>query len=532
MVRTRATRDDQVLEIIPAPPAVLVQPEDGIAASADEQRRLERFKKYDPPVFNGLASNDALGFLEECHRILGTIGISGSSGVSFIAFQLRGAAYEWWRTYELDSPDKTDSLTWTQYLELFLTEFVPQSLRDAWRAEFEHLRQGATTVLEGYMSRLVHSALPAANSPPASPRSQEPYYAPPVSSAPPVWGAFRVQFSRPGPRYSQPPRPPRACFECGDSLVVDHVYRSCLVTVRGFETRADLLLLGMVDFNIIFGMDWLSSHYAILDCHAKTVTLAMPGIPCVEWSGTLDHTPSRVISLLNAQRMVEKRCDVYLAYVRDVSIDTPLVDSVPEVHDFLDVFLVDLSGMPPDRDIDFGIDLLPGTQTISIPLYRMSPPELKELKDQLQELLDKGFIRPSVSLWGAHVLFVKKKDGFMRMCIDYCQLNKALASQFVRLDLSEPSRVLACIVSQSSLFDRIREQKYDDPHLLVLKDKVQQGDARDVAIRYDGVLRMQGRICARNIDGLRELILEEAHSLQYSIHPGAAKTYQDLRKHY
>ncbi|XP_070017398.1 uncharacterized protein [Nicotiana sylvestris] len=158
-------------------------------------------------------------------------------------------------------------------------------------------------------------------------------------------------------------------------------------------------------------MDWLSPHYAILDCHAKTVTLVMRGVPRVKWRGTLDHTPNRVISSLKAQRMVEKGCDTYLAYMRDVRIDTPSVDSVPVVWDFPNVFPNDLPGMLTNRDIDFSIDLLLVTQPISIPLYHMAPSELKELKDQLQELLDKGFIRPSKSPWGAPVLFVKKTDG-------------------------------------------------------------------------------------------------------------------------
>ncbi|XP_070010968.1 uncharacterized protein [Nicotiana sylvestris] len=109
---------------------------------------------------------------------------------------------------------------------------------------------------------------------------------------------------------------------------------------------------------------------------------------------------------------------------------------------------------------------------------------------------------------------------------------QALASQFVRMDISEPSRVLACVVSQSCLFDRIGENQYDDPHLLVLKDKVLHDDARDVTIGDVGVLRMQGRICVPNVDGLRELILDEAHSLRYSIHSGVVKMYQDLRQHY
>ncbi|XP_070008225.1 uncharacterized protein [Nicotiana sylvestris] len=86
----------------------------------------------------------------------------------------------------------------------------------------------------------------------------------------------------------------------GDSLIVDRIYRSCLVALSGFETRVDLLLLSMVDFDIALGMDWLSPHYAILDCHAKTVKLAMPVVPRVEWRSALDHTPSRVISLFEA----------------------------------------------------------------------------------------------------------------------------------------------------------------------------------------------------------------------------------------
>ncbi|XP_070020655.1 uncharacterized protein [Nicotiana sylvestris] len=153
----------------------------------------------------------------------------------------------------------------------------------------------------------------------------------------------------------------------GDTIIVYCVYRSCVVTIRELETRVDLLLLSIVDFDVILGMDWLSLCHAILDCHAKTMTLDMPGFPKVEWK------------------------------------DTPTIDSVPIVRDFPDVFPTDLLDMPPDRDIDFGIELVPGTQPISIPPYRMAPAELKELKEQLQEFLVKGFIRPSISPRGAPV---------------------------------------------------------------------------------------------------------------------------------
>ena len=218
--------------------------------------------------------------------------------------------------------------------------------------------------------------------------------------------------------------PIRVSTPVGKPLVVDRVYRSCLVSLAGYDTWVDLIILGMVDFDVILGMDWLSPYHVVLDCNAKTVTLAMPGVPRVEWKSVSGSYPRKVISFIRAQRLVERGCLSYLAFIRDTSVEPPSMDSVPVVQEFLDVFPSDLPGVPPDRDIDFAIDLEPGTKPISIPPYRMAPAELKDLKDQLQDLLSKGFIRPSVSPWGAPVLFVKKKDGTMRMCIDYRQLNK------------------------------------------------------------------------------------------------------------
>ncbi|XP_070041226.1 uncharacterized protein [Nicotiana tomentosiformis] len=124
----------------------------------------------------------------------------------------------------------------------------------------------------------------------------------------------------------------------GDSIMVDYVYRSCVVTIRGNETKVDLLLLSMIDFEVIFCMDWLSPYHVILDYHAKTVTLAMPGLPRLEWRDYLGHTPSRVNSYLKAQQMVEKGCLAYLDIVRNVSVDTPIVEQVPIVREFPYVF--------------------------------------------------------------------------------------------------------------------------------------------------------------------------------------------------
>uniref|UniRef100_A0A2N9HQ68 Retrotransposon gag domain-containing protein n=1 Tax=Fagus sylvatica TaxID=28930 RepID=A0A2N9HQ68_FAGSY len=118
-----------------------------------------------------------------------------------------------------------------------------------------------------------------------------------------------------------------------------------------------------------------------------------------------------LISTMQAYCLLKKGCHAYLAYVSNSKSKLPELDKIWVVKEFPDVFPEDLPGLPPDREIEFSIDLLSGTTPISNAPYRMAPVELEELKKQLLELLDKGFIRPSVSHWGASVLFVKKEDG-------------------------------------------------------------------------------------------------------------------------
>ena len=127
-----------------------------------------------------------------------------------------------------------------------------------------------------------------------------------------------------------------------------------------------------------------------------------------------------MISTMAAQRMLHKGCQSYLAYMVETGKEGTLVDEIAIVREFLN----DIAGLPPDREVEFTIDLIPRTEPISIPSYRMAPAELRELKAQMEELLSKGFIPPSISPWGAPVLFLKKKYGCLRLCIDYRQLNR------------------------------------------------------------------------------------------------------------
>ncbi|KAH0652606.1 hypothetical protein KY289_030284 [Solanum tuberosum] len=165
----------------------------------------------------------------------------------------------------------------------------------------------------------------------------------------------------------------------------------------------------------------VETSYAVITCTilicdqmATLVTLEIPGRERLEWEGLYNPKLAKNISFVRAWKLVGQGCLAYLAHIRDFEVESPSIESIPVVLEFREVFPTDLPAMPPDRDIDFYIDLETGTRPISIPPYRMDLAELRDLKAQIQELLDKGFIYPSASLWGALVLFVKKKEGSTR----------------------------------------------------------------------------------------------------------------------
>ncbi|GKF07453.1 hypothetical protein Tco_0041677, partial [Tanacetum coccineum] len=132
----------------------------------------------------------------------------------------------------------------------------------------------------------------------------------------------------------------------------------------------------------------------------------------------------KVISCIKARKYIERSCHLFLAHVTKKKPKEKRLEDVPVIRDFPEVFPDDLPGLPPPRQVEFRIDLVPGAAPIARAPYRLAPSEMRELSVLLQELLEKGFIRPSSSLWGAPVLFVKKKDGYFRMCIYYRELNK------------------------------------------------------------------------------------------------------------
>jgi hypothetical protein len=187
----------------------------------------------------------------------------------------------------------------------------------------------------------------------------------------------------------------------GGRVATYQINRQVPIKFGSLIIKTTLLILGLDSVDIILGTDWLSRHQAVIDVSARAIEIHSP-------------TGGEITLYLPNQG---RNCSCAFAL-----IESP-VEWIPVVCEYPDAFPNELPGMPPDRDIEFAIELQPRTAPISKRAYRMPQAELAELKKQLQEFLDKGFIRPSTSPWECPALFVKKKDESLRLCVDYRPLD-------------------------------------------------------------------------------------------------------------
>jgi hypothetical protein len=215
---------------------------------------------------------------------------------------------------------------------------------------------------------------------------------------------------------------------------------------RDFPTN--MIVLKGQDIDVILGMNWLAQHKAILNTDLRTIKLS--------------HDHEEVLLSIPVSIPAKPFGRVYEAII-------PEIQDIPVVCEFPNVFLEDLPGLPPERDVEFVIELKPGTTPISRRSYRMPPNELAELKIKLQDLLEKGFIWPSSSPWGCPAIFVKKKDQTLRMCVDYKPLNEVTINNkypLPRIDILFDQLTGARVFSKidlRSVYHQIRIRPEDIP---------------------------------------------------------------------
>ena len=226
----------------------------------------------------------------------------------------------------------------------------------------------------------------------------------------------------------------------GTALPV-HGRTSARIYIDGYKQTIDFTVVDIPHHEIVLGMPWLEQHNPDIDWRSKTVTFAHRDRRHVLRGATSREPPASTITCLSARafaRAVRHAAELALLVVRPVTQedvgyslrDSDLPDDLPPsvkrvLHKFPDVFPKNLpEGLPAKRDIEHTIELEPGARPSSKPSFRLTALELQECKAQLQDFTEKGILRPGSSPWGAPVLFVRKKDGGLRMCIDYRALNK------------------------------------------------------------------------------------------------------------
>nr|GEZ70082.1 putative reverse transcriptase domain-containing protein [Tanacetum cinerariifolium] len=383
----------------------------------------------------------------------------------------------------------------------------------------------------------------------------------------------------------------------GKIVGVDTIMQGCTLNFLGHPFNIVLKPVELGSFDVIIGIDWLRRCHAVIVCDEKLVQIPY-GNETLTFRGNESNNGREfrltVILCSKAQEYTAKGCQIFLAQVsakeEENRSEGKQLEDVPVIRDFPEVFSKDLPGLPPARLVEFQIDLIPRAAPVAQAPYRLAPSEIKELSEQLQELSEKGFIRPSSSPWGA------PKDGPFRMCINYLELNKLTVKNRYSLpriedlfDQLQGSSVYSKIDLRSSYHQlRVREQdflktafrtrfrhyefqvmpfgltnapaneKEHREHLkaileLLKKEKLYVKFSKcefwipkeDVGgmIRKDipkeklepcavGTLYLNGMSWLSCYDDLRSVIMHESHKSKYSIHPGSEKMYQYMKKLY
>ncbi|GJW79917.1 putative reverse transcriptase domain-containing protein [Tanacetum coccineum] len=350
-----------------------------------------------------------------------------------------------------------------------------------------------------------------------------------------------------------------------------------------------------LDSNVVTGTFLLNNHYAsiLFDTGADRSFVS------TTFSSLIDITPT-VLDYYYDVELADGKDHVFLAHVTTKEIEDKSeekrLEDVPIIQDFPEVFPEELPGLPPTRQVEFQIDLMPGVAPVTRAPYQLASSEMKELSEQLQELSDKGFIRPSSLPWGAPVLFVKKKDGSFRMCIDYLELNKLTVKNRYPLpriddlfDQLQGSSVYSKIDLRSGNHQlRVREQYipktafrtryghyefqvmpfgltntpevfmdlmnrvcklyldkfvivFIDDILIYSKDKKEHEEHLKAIMEFLKKEELDFKFSKCEFlktnwlpcyGDLRTVIMNESYKSKYSVHPGSDKMYQDMKKLY
>ncbi|GJY31524.1 putative reverse transcriptase domain-containing protein [Tanacetum coccineum] len=373
------------------------------------------FLAYNPKEYNGKGGALVLTrWMEKMENVQDMSGCSNDQKVKYIVGSFVGKALTWWNSQiRTLSREVAVSMSWNDFKFMMIQEFCPshemQKLEsELWNHAMVEAGHAVYTDRSHELARQISGALTdeeeriwvlGPSVPPATPTMHpegldemlqhfvSTTFIPLLGLEPSDIG-FRYEIE----------------IASGQLVEIDKVIKGCKLEIEGHVFDINLIPFGHGSFDMIIGMDWLSNYKAEIICNEKVVRIPLPD--------------GKVL------RVVGKRLEEKAILLMSSKVSDKKQEEIAMVRDFPEVFPDKLFGLPPIREIEFQIELIPRATPIAKSPYHLAPSEMEELSGQFKELQDKGFIRPSSSPWGAIVLFVKKKDGSFRMCIDYRELNK------------------------------------------------------------------------------------------------------------